>query len=211
MSDNREHAALATLTDLVSSLRDEVRALRTEVDTLRRSVPEGAEPATSQRSQAPAPAPAAPPIKAARVRKPQPPSGVLSANTYEIVFDGGSLGNPGRGYGSYILFGPDELVEKKKLDYADHGPAVTNNQAEYLTLINALESLCAELGTGVRTASVSVWGDSNLVVNQVKGSWKVKNAELAPLVERARAALSRFKSWTIQWHERSNSVRYLGH
>ena len=75
-----------------------------------------------------------------------PPSGTLAENTFEIVFDGGSLGNPGRGYGSYILFGPDDLIEKKKLDYADHGPAVTNNQAEYLTLINALESLSAKLG-----------------------------------------------------------------
>lgn len=202
MSDDRELAALATLTDLVSSLRDEVRALRAEVDTLKRSNHQPAVPAATNQSQA---------ARAARTRKPQPPSGILSDNSYEIVFDGGSLGNPGRGYGSYILFGPDDLVEKKKLDYADHGPAVTNNQAEYLTLVNALESLSSQLGNGARTASVSVWGDSNLVVNQVKGSWKVKNAELAPLVERARVAFSRFKSWTIQWHERSNSVRYLGH
>ena len=64
------------------------------------------------------------------------------------MFDGGSLGNPGRGYGSYILFGPDSLIEKQKLDYADHGPAVTNNQAEYLTLINALESLERAPGNG---------------------------------------------------------------
>lgn len=178
---------------------------------LRHSIPQPAVPAASQRSQTPTPAPAAAPVKAAKARKPQPPSGALGDNAYEIVFDGGSLGNPGRGYGSYILFGPGDLVEKKKLDYADRGPAVTNNQAEYLTLINALESLSAQLGTGVRTASVSVWGDSNLVVNQVKGSWKVKNADLAPLVVRARTALDQFKSWTIRWHERSNSVRYLGH
>lgn len=141
----------------------------------------------------------------------KPPSGTLGANSYEIVFDGGSLGNPGRGYGSYIVFGPDAEVEKKKLDYADHGNAVTNNQAEYLTLINALESLSGRLGADARAATVSIWGDSNLVVNQVMGSWKVKNAELAPLVERARSALSRFKAWTIRWHDRSHSVRYLGH
>ena len=81
----------------------------------------------------------------------------------------GRSGNPGRGYGSYILFGPDGVIETRKLDYADHGPAVTNNQAEYLTLINALESLSARLGTDARTASVSIWGDSNLVVNQING------------------------------------------
>ena len=141
----------------------------------------------------------------------KPPSGKLGENTYEIVFDGGSLGNPGRGYGSYILFGPDSLIEKQKLDFADHGPAVTNNQAEYLTLISALETLSARLGTEARLATVSIWGDSNLVVNQILGSWKVKNAELLPLVERARTALSRFKAKTIRWHDRSNSVRYLGH
>ena len=172
------------------------------MDTLRQSV----SPAASSPS---AQVPATPRLTRERVLK--PPSGPLAANAYEIVFDGGSLGNPGRGYGSYILFGPDSLIVKQKLDYADHGPAVTNNQAEYLTLINALESLSERLGTGSRTATVSVWGDSNLVVNQVQGSWKVKNAELAPLVERSRSAFSQFKSWTIRWHDRSNSVRYLGH
>jgi len=103
------------------------------------------------------------------------------------------------------------MVEKQKLDYADRGPAVTNNQAEYLTLINALESLNLRLGSDAQAAAVSIWGDSNLVVNQVKGSWKVKNAELLPLVERAKSALGQFKTWTIRWHDRSNSVRYLGH
>jgi ribonuclease HI len=195
--DDREPNGLAALTDLVSSLRDEVRALRTEVDTLRRSMPQPATP------------PVSPPVK--RDRPLQPPSGSLGANTYEIVFDGGSLGNPGRGYGSYVLFGPDAVVEKKKLDYAGHGNAVTSNQAEYLTLINALESLSGHLGPDARLATVSIWGDSHLVVNQIKGSWKVKNTELAPLVERALSALSRFKAWTIHWHDRSNSVRYLGH
>ncbi len=209
MSDDREHFGLVTLTDLVSSLRDEVRALRAEVDTLKRSIHQSA-PAPLRSQKAPTAA-ADSTVRAPQKRTPNAPSGTLAENTFEIVFDGGSLGNPGRGYGSYILFGPDDLIETKKLDYASHGPAVTNNQAEYLTLINALESLTAKLGNDARTASVSIWGDSNLVVNQVKGSWKVKNAELAPLVERARSSLNQFKSWTIRWHDRSNSVRYLGH
>lgn len=211
MPDDQKTIELAALTDLVSSLRDEVRALRTEVETLRRSVPQ---PALASASTRPPELPGAPPASVERHiqdRSAKPPSGTLAAHCYEIVFDGGSLGNPGRGYGSYILFGAEGVIEQKKLDFADRGNAVTNNQAEYLTLISALESLADRLGADARSATVTIWGDSNLVVNQVKGSWKVKNAELAPLVQRAQAELRRLKSWAIRWHDRANSVRYLGH
>ena len=141
--------------------------MRAEVDTLKRSIPQSA-PAT-HRSQKALVAAADQTVKASQKRSLKPPSGTLAENTFEIVFDGGSLGNPGRGYGSYMLFGPDDLIETRKLDYADHGLAVTHNQAEYLALIDALESLSARLGTDARTASVSIWGDSNLVVNQING------------------------------------------
>ena len=134
-----------------------------------------------------------------------------SVRTFEIVFDGGSLGNPGKGYGSYIRFGPDGTVRRQKLDYADRGPRVTNNQAEYLTLIRALEALRDDLGSAASRATVTIWGDSSLVVNQVNGTWKVKNAELQPLVEQAKSALKGFGSWSLTWHDRAKSVRLLGH
>jgi len=195
--------------DLVSSLRDEVQSLRTEIEHVKRgAVSPGAAPAR------PATTPAPDPTRTASqpmLRAPKPPSGVLPPNTYEIVFDGGSLGNPGKGYGSYILFTPDGGVRRQKLDYSDRGPRVTNNQAEYLTLIRSLEWLRENLGASAAEATVSIWGDSNLVVNQVNGTWKVKNVDLQPLVDQARAALKGFGAWSIKWHDRSKSVRLLGH
>jgi hypothetical protein len=45
----------------------------------------------------------------------------------------------------------------------------------------------------------------------VSGRWKIRNAELLPLVEEARALLERFGAWRLLWHPRTESVRLLGH
>lgn len=130
---------------------------------------------------------------------------------FEIVFDGGSLGNPGHGYGSFAILegGQDLLLEK--VDYAHMGNQVTNNQAEYMTLIHALEKL-AHLREGkLAETRVIVRGDSLLVLNQVGGKWKVKNEGLRPLHKRAADLVKLFGSHELLWHARSNSVRVLGH
>ena len=106
---------------------------------------------------------------------------------YQLVFDGGSLGNPGKGYGSYRLSRvSDGKRMTKRLEFGDH---VTNNQAEYRTLIAGLEDSCQEIiraaGKPVGEFTVAILGDSNLVVEQVNGRWKVHNSGLRPLNERA--------------------------
>jgi probable phosphoglycerate mutase len=130
---------------------------------------------------------------------------------FEIVFDGGSLGNPGHGYGSFAILqdGQDLLLEK--VDYAHLGNQVTNNQAEYMTLIHALEKL-AQLREGkLAETKVVVRGDSLLVLNQIQGKWKVKNEGLRPLHKRASELVNLFAQRELLWHARSNSVRVLGH
>ena len=128
--------------------------------------------------------------------------------TYEIVFDGGSLGNPGQGYGSYVIRHGSEEIERRRLDYGDR---VTNNQAEYRTLIAALESLLGRVGADAGQTNVLVGGDSQLVINQVNGTWKVKHADLQPLRQQASDLLGRFGSRQLTWHRRARSVRELGH
>lgn len=130
---------------------------------------------------------------------------------YSIVFDGGSRGNPGRGYGSYKIVGPDGEVAHKTLSFDDRGNRVTNNEAEYLTLIEALKQLAQLLGDSAINATVNVRGDSQLVIRQLQGSWRVKKAELQPLHRQAGELLRRFGSYRLIWHDRSNSVRELGH
>ena len=128
---------------------------------------------------------------------------------FHIVFDGGSLGTPGKGYGSYVITSDDEVVQA--VDRMEHGDRLTNNQAEYMTLIAALKSLAADLGEHSKQADVVIHGDSQLVVKQINGEWKVKHANMVPLVKEARELFKAFRSCTITWHPRAKSVERLGH
>jgi ribonuclease HI len=125
-----------------------------------------------------------------------------------IVFDGGSLGNPGRGYGSYRLRlgdGPWSAAVRLEL-----GSRVTNNEAEYRTLIAGLEDLVARLPDPAN-ATVEVLGDSQLVLNQVAGRWKVRAGNLVADHARARLLLARFGQAHLVWQPRAESVALLGH
>jgi ribonuclease HI len=133
------------------------------------------------------------------------------SSQFTIVFDGGSRGNPGHGYGSYKILGPTGELAHEELNFDYLGNRVTNNQAEYLSLISALERLAQLLGEKTSNAEVVVRGDSQLVINQLLGSWRVKNAELQPLHQRARELLRKFSRSQLLWHDRSHSVRVLGH
>lgn len=128
-----------------------------------------------------------------------------------IVFDGGSKGNPGKGYGSFVYKGVVRATTPVQVVY----PGVTtNNQAEYQTMIRALETVLEELkqaGYDSRDLKVTIKTDSKLVVEQTNGRWKIKNAELRPLVQRAQTLLQQFRSWKLEWHSRTESVRILGH
>lgn len=127
---------------------------------------------------------------------------------FEIVFDGGALGNPGKGYGSYVISQDGVDLRHQRHEYGNN---VTNNQAEYRTLIEALTWLGNTLDTGATRATVTVRGDSLLVLNHLLGKWKVKNEGLRPLFMEATRQVERFGKVNLIWHDRSNSVRRLGH
>jgi ribonuclease HI len=127
---------------------------------------------------------------------------------YIVVFDGGAIGNPGKGYGSFAVTGPNGFSLQERREYGDN---VTNNVAEYRTLIAALERLSERLGDDASSAQVRIRGDSALVINQVNGVWKVKNANLLPLRDEVLRLLSRFDKPVLSWHNRRETVRVLGH
>ena len=130
---------------------------------------------------------------------------------YIVTFDGGADPNPGNGYGSFHISSPtgQELLERR--DYSGTGRKMTNNQAEYRTLIEALLFLKQKLGDRAPVEHVRVDGDSQLVINQVQGIWKVRHEELKPLRNEAASLGSSFGSIVYRWHRRDNSVRLLGH
>lgn len=130
---------------------------------------------------------------------------------YVVTFDGGADPNPGKGYGSFHIASPTGRELLERLDFSGDGKEMTNNQAEYRTLIAALEHLQRALAERAPFEHVRVDGDSQLVINQVQGVWKVRQENLKPLRARSAQLGSEFGSISFRWHRRSNSVRLLGH
>ena len=96
--------------------------------------------------------------------------------------DGGSRGNPGpAGYGVRIERDDGSIVELKEAL-----GICTNNVAEYRGLIAALAWADQH-----HVRSLHVRSDSELLVKQMRGEYRVKNAGLLPLVEEARALIRR--------------------
>jgi ribonuclease HI len=108
--------------------------------------------------------------------------------TVEIEFDGGSRPNPGSSAIGYIVESTDWRVERSA-----HIGESTNNKAEYHALIQALE-LAAERGS----EHVVAKGDSQLIVNQVRGDWDVNDDDLTELHGRVQTLTDEFESFEIR-------------
>jgi ribonuclease HI len=114
----------------------------------------------------------------------------LSARRLVVNVDGGARGNPGPAAIAAVLMDPDgEVVEEHSEAI---GPA-TNNVAEYRALLLGIERARA-LGAD----EVELVGDSELIVKQVRGEYRVKDAALKGLHERVRKGLERFDAWSIR-------------
>lgn len=101
------------------------------------------------------------------------PSKGMLLEEAKIYTDGGSRGNPGDSAGAYVICSMDDSVVEKSGYYIG---MATNNQAEYYGFLKGLER-ARDLGIN----KITLFSDSQLVVNQMKGVYKVKNQELAPL------------------------------
>jgi ribonuclease HI len=113
--------------------------------------------------------------------------------------DGGSRGNPGPAGIAAVATDPSGkvLAERSKTI----GEA-TNNVAEYRALLLGIE-LAKELGAD----EVEFVGDSMLIVEQVRGKWKVKQEHLRPLHTKVRDELRDLPSWSIRHVKRDENAR----
>ncbi|RLG12289.1 hypothetical protein DRN73_03045 [Candidatus Pacearchaeota archaeon] len=98
--------------------------------------------------------------------------------------DGGARGNPGPGAIGVIIRKEGEIIIRHR-EFL--GQRVTNNQAEYLGLIKALE-----IGSKI-TKNLTCILDSELVVKQLLGEYKVKNPELLKLFLKVQKLQERFE------------------
>ncbi len=107
----------------------------------------------------------------------------------ELFVDGGSRGNPGPSGGGFVIFKNGKLVGKGREFFG----FLTNNQAEYLALRAALREAYRLFGD----APLSCHMDSQLVVEQMNGHYKVKKPHLKPLFTEIRRIADQFKSFSI--------------
>ena len=104
--------------------------------------------------------------------------------------DGGSRGNPGpAGYGVYI----QDENGKKIAELSEFLGKKTNNFAEYSGLIAALDYALAHGHTHLRAVA-----DSELLVKQIKGQYRVNSPELKPLYDEAKRRIVRLEAFQIQ-------------
>jgi ribonuclease HI len=112
-----------------------------------------------------------------------------SCSRVTIYTDGASRGNPGyAGIGAVILDANGSCL----MELSEWIGIATNNEAEYIALIKALE---AAKGLGAR--EVNVLADSELVVRQMKGIYAVKSPRLRPLFMKARRLKHEFAKFEI--------------
>lgn len=113
----------------------------------------------------------------------------------KLYTDGGSRGNPGNSACAFVICKMDDTVVEKSGYYMG---MATNNQAEYLGQIKGLER-CRDLGIN----KVHLHSDSQLVVNQMNGFYKVKNQELAPLHQQLKELAASFEQVTFHYVPRA--------
>lgn len=105
----------------------------------------------------------------------------------QLYCDGASRGNPGdAGIGCLIV------LDNKKIEISEYIGKTTNNVAEYTALIKGLEEALKE-----KVEEIEIFLDSELIVHQINGVYKVRNEKLIPLYEKVKKLLNNFKKYKI--------------
>ena len=119
------------------------------------------------------------------------------AERFSAAFDGGSRGNPGLAAWGVALFGEDgEYLEGR----AGTLGRASNNVAEYHGLLKALD-LAVERGA----RHVEIRSDSELIVKQIRGEYRVRHPDLKPLHSRAVRVIGGFASFRIRHVRRADN------
>jgi ribonuclease HI len=118
------------------------------------------------------------------------PAKHASVSPIKANIDGGARGNPGpSAYGVVVRDAKGEIIA----ELSDYLGIQTNNFAEYSGLLAALEYAVRE-----KHLSLKVLSDSELLVKQMKGQYRVKNPGLLELYERARGLVRKLEHFSIE-------------
>ena len=121
--------------------------------------------------------------------------GILVRMKYLIQADGGARGNPGPAGSGAVIYDESREVVGEVSQFLGHA---TNNVAEYTAIVSALELLLSIVGSEAKQTHVAVEMDSKLVIEQMKGVWKIKHPNMKPLAARAAELSRAFASVSYQ-------------
>jgi len=114
---------------------------------------------------------------------------ILPLKQLYIYTDGASRGNPGEAGAGIIIFNENGKIIKKIKKYLGN---TTNNVAEYLALIIALQEALKLKGDVIH-----LFTDSELIVRQIKGIYKVRDRKMRALTNEVKKLLSKFIQYDI--------------
>jgi ribonuclease HI len=115
-----------------------------------------------------------------------------------VNVDGGARGNPGPAAIGVVVRDADGAVVDS---VGERIGKTTNNVAEYRALLRGIELAAAQGAT-----ELELVGDSELVVRQIEGRYKVKNVAMKELYTQAKKALADFDHWSIRHVKRAQNA-----
>ncbi|MGH9025319.1 MAG: ribonuclease HI family protein [Acidimicrobiia bacterium] len=118
-----------------------------------------------------------------------------------VYADGGARGNPGPAAVGAVVLDPAADPPERLATISERIGVATNNVAEWKAIIAALEVARA---FGAR--AVEIRADSQLVVRQLEGRYRVKQAHLKPLFERARELLADYEDVSLVHVPRDDNI-----
>jgi ribonuclease HI len=122
----------------------------------------------------------------------------MSLEKVVVNVDGGARGNPGPAAIAVVVQSPDgEVLEER----GERIGTATNNVAEYRALLLGIER-----ASEFEVSELELVGDSELIVRQVKGEYKVKDATLRELHAQVQRALRPFSRWSIRHVRREHNA-----
>jgi len=115
----------------------------------------------------------------------------------KLYCDGASRGNPGdAGIGCLLI------IDNQKIEISEYIGKATNNVAEYQALIRGLQEALKQ-----KVKDIEIFSDSELLVFQISGIYKVRNKKLIPLYESVKELLNKFNHYNIYHvYREENSV-----
>lgn len=123
----------------------------------------------------------------------------MSSEILVIHTDGAARGNPGPAGAGWVVETMDGALVEEGCAYLGE---LTNNQAEYEALLHALRAVDPAHDT-----LIELYADSELMVRQLNGQYRVKNEELRPRFEAARGALARAGEFRVYHVPRAGNAR----